>query len=78
MTETINKYGTYRADHTKFGGYICLSDFNTDCRGKDNTNGSAIANRIIQDQNFDNQCRKNKEYISNDSKKGKKKNAKNN
>ena len=48
-------------DHTKFGGLVCLSDFNTDHRGKNNTHGSPIATRIAADRNFDNQCRKNKE-----------------
>lgn len=58
MMDAINRYKIYKADHTRFGGYICQSDFNTDYRGKDTPNGSTIANRIIKDQSFDNQCKK--------------------
>lgn len=50
MTQEINKYGIYEVDHTKFGGLIYLSDFNTDHRGKDSTNGSQIASRIETDR----------------------------
>lgn len=50
MTETTNRYGIYEVDHTKFGGLIYLSDFNTDYRGKNNTGGSQIANRIVGDR----------------------------
>lgn len=60
MTGTTNRYGIYEVDHTKFGGLIFPSDFNTDYRGKDNTNGSTIAQRIISDKKFDKQCRKNR------------------
>ena len=42
------------ADHTKFGGTICASDFCTDYEGTRN-----IANRIASDWKFDEQCRKN-------------------
>lgn len=59
MTETFYRTRNYKPDHTKFGGKITLSDFNTDYRGKDNTNGSTIANRIANDRKFDEQCRKN-------------------
>ena len=59
MVQTYHNTGTYQADYTKFGGFIYPSDFNTDCRGKGSAYGSAIAGRIAQDQNFDNQCRKN-------------------
>lgn len=61
MTEKFNRIGTYEVDHTKFGGIIYPSDFNTDYRGKDNTNGSIIAQRIVSDKQFDIQCRKNRE-----------------
>lgn len=60
MTGITSRYGTYEVDHTKFGGIISLSDFNTDYRGKDNTYGSPIANRIVKDNQLDNQWRKNK------------------
>ena len=49
MPETFYRTGTYKVDHTTFGGIIYSSDFNTDYRGKDNTNGSFIAQRIISD-----------------------------
>lgn len=65
MTGTTNRYGIYEVDHTKFGGIIYPSDFNTDYRRKDNTNGSLIASRIHQDQKFDMQCRKNREIKNN-------------
>ena len=61
MTRTTNRHGIYEVDHTKFGGTICISDFNTDNRGKNNTNGSPIAKRIMEDWGFDKQCIKNKE-----------------
>lgn len=51
----------YRTDPTKFGGLICLSDFNTEHRRKNHAGGSPIAARIQRDQKFDLQCRKNKE-----------------
>lgn len=47
-------------DHTTFGGYVFLSDFNTDYRGKRPQNESVIARRIMADMNFDRQCRKAK------------------
>lgn len=49
MTGTTNRYGIYEVDHTKFGGIIYPSDFNTHYRGKNNTNGSQIASRIETD-----------------------------
>lgn len=49
MTGTTNRYVTCEVDRTKFGGIIYSSDFNTDYRGKDNTNGSQIASRIEAD-----------------------------
>lgn len=61
MAETTNRYGIYEVDHTKFGGVIYPSDFNTDNRGKNNTYGSPIAKRIISDQRLDQQWRKIKE-----------------
>lgn len=50
MTGTTNRYGIYEVDHTKFGGLIFLSDFNTDNRGKNNYGGSTIAIRIEADR----------------------------
>jgi len=63
MTQTTNKYETHEVDHTRFGGVIYLSDYNTDYRGKDNTRGSQIAKRIISDRNFDYRCKKNIEEM---------------
>ena len=42
-------------DHSKFGGIIYASDFNTDRGRKLNTDGSPIARRILSDQKFDRQ-----------------------
>ena len=61
MTGTTNRYGIYEVDRTTFGGFIYLSDYNTDNRGKNNANGSPIAHRIVNDSKFDRQCRKNRE-----------------
>lgn len=64
MTEKF--YKTWKTDHTKFGGLIYPSDFNTDYRRKDNK-GSIIASRIISDARFDNNLKnikkQNKERI---------------
>ncbi len=49
----------YKPNHSTFGGIIYQSDFETDYRGKDNKKGSSIAQRIISDRRFDEQCRKN-------------------
>lgn len=75
MTQPISKYGFYAVDHTTFGGIIYPSDYNTDYRGKDNTHGSIIAQRIISDQNFDYRCKKNIEVRNNIKKSGGAKNA---
>ncbi len=61
MTETFYRARSFQADHTTFGGIIRPSDYNTDCGGKRNTDGSVIARRILSDQRFDEQCRKNAE-----------------
>lgn len=58
MAETFYRTKSYDMEHTQFGGLIYPSDFNTDYRGKDNTNGSTIANRIAYDQRLDQQWRK--------------------
>lgn len=50
MIGTTNRYGIYEVDHTKFGGLIFPSDFNTDNRGKNNYSGSQIASRIEADR----------------------------
>lgn len=58
MRETRNYYTTSSnyADHTRFGGTICASDFCTDYEGTRN-----IASRIASDWKFDERCRKNAE-----------------
>ena len=58
MTEQYNRYKIRETDHSKFGGIIYPSDFNTNCRGKNSTYGSPTAMRIISDRKFDEQCRK--------------------
>ena len=60
MTETFYKTGVYKADHSKFGGLLFPSDFNTNGRRKNNYSGSPIAKRIVNDDRFDQQCIKNK------------------
>ncbi len=63
MKKTWNKTELFKADHTKFGGYVFPSDFHTGDRKQDNANGSPIANRIAKDQRFDMQCKRNKENV---------------
>lgn len=57
--KTLRTENNYNTDHTRFGGLIYLSDFDTEHRKKKNTNGSVIAGRILRDLNFDQRCRKN-------------------
>lgn len=63
MTENFYKTELYKTNHTTFGGLIFPSDYNTDYRGKNNIHGSTIASRIVADEKFDNQCKKNIELI---------------
>lgn len=63
MTHKTNRYGIYEVDHTKFGGIIYPSDYNTNNIGKNNYNGSPIVARIARDEKFDRQCRNNMERI---------------
>ena len=65
MTGTNSKYKIYKVNHSTFGGIIYPSDYNTDYRGKDNANGSVIANRIMQDKKFDRQCERNRQIFTN-------------
>lgn len=59
MTENNKNIYNYGVDHTRFGGLIYLSDFNTNyCKRKGNV-GSEIASRILSDKMFDEQCKKN-------------------
>lgn len=59
MTENFYTTKNYSVDHSTFGGIIYQSDFETDYREKNNNNGSSIAQRIISDLKFDEQCIKN-------------------
>ena len=59
MTRNYYRTENYNTDTTRFGGIIYYSDFNTDFRGKENTNGSEIARRIMSDRKFDMQCKRN-------------------
>lgn len=54
MTKTNHKIINYD-DHTRFGGLIYLSDFDTETPCGD------IADRIVEDWKFDEQCRRNAE-----------------
>lgn len=49
MGEKFNRTEIFDKEHRHVGGKIYQSDFNTDYRGKDNTNGSTIASRIAAD-----------------------------
>lgn len=53
ITETFDK------EHIHFGGKIYPSDFNTDYRGKDNSNGSSIAARIESDFRWEKKLQNN-------------------
>lgn len=56
--------GPYKISHSQFGGLVYPSDFNTECRKRNNASGSPIAKRIAGDRQFDEQCRKRKECVS--------------
>lgn len=49
----LHKKGFYRADHSDFGGKVCYSDFNR------KITMAEMAERIMADQRFDEQCGKN-------------------
>lgn len=61
MTDAIYKTGTKKVDHRTFGGKIYESDFNTNFSGKKNLRRSSIAERIAEDERFDNFCKRNRE-----------------
>lgn len=71
MTKNFYTTENYKVDHSTFGGKIYLSDFETDYRGKNSINGSSIAQRIVSDLRFDEQCRKNIENRERNKKYGK-------
>lgn len=55
MPETYYRTGSYKVDHSTFGGVILASDYDTGHSGSRN-----MATRIIVAQNFDNWCKNNK------------------
>lgn len=55
MPETYYKTGSYKVDHSTFGGVILSSDYDTGHSGSRN-----MATRIIAAQNFDNWCKNTK------------------
>ena len=60
MTRNYYTTETFDKEHIHFGGKIYPSDFNTDYRGKDNTNGSSIAARIESDFRWERKLLNNK------------------
>lgn len=64
MTGTFIKTERFDKEHIHLGGKIYQSDFNTDYRGKDNTNGSSIASRIAADFQWEKKMLKIKENIN--------------
>lgn len=56
--ETNYKTERFDKEHRHFGGIIYQSDFNTDYRGNDNTNGSIVASRIESDFKREHKLRK--------------------
>ena len=56
----INDDWTRRpVDHTKFGGYIYQSDFDTETKKHNNYDGSQFVKRLISNWNFDSCCENN-------------------
>lgn len=53
MTETRNYYTRNYVDHSTFGGIICDFDFSG------HHTMASMVDRIIQDQRFDERCRRN-------------------
>ena len=53
MTKKLYRTETYDKEHIHFGGKIYPSDFNTNYSGKNNTNGSTIAARIVSDFRYE-------------------------
>lgn len=58
MTENLYITNFNKSDHTRFGGIIYISDFNTEYK-KNNIKGSTIAYRIANDLDFDKECKEN-------------------
>ena len=58
MPKEFYRTGSYKPNHTTFGGLIYQSDFNTDYSGNTNANGSVVASKIASDWRFDESCKK--------------------
>lgn len=66
MTETFYRTGSYKVDHTTYGGALSSFDF------EGHHTMTTMAQRIISDFNFDKRCKKNielRDKIKNISKK---------
>ena len=53
MTETFYQTGSYKIDHTTYGGEITLFDFDG------HPTMGTVAKKIMSDEAFDKRCRKN-------------------
>lgn len=65
MQDTFYKKNADMTSHTRFGGLIYASDFNTEHRGRKSINSSAIAMRIANDKKFDEHCRTRRQQCLN-------------
>ncbi len=59
MTDNKTKINDHIVHNDRWGGYIYNYDFETEYRGKNESNGSPIAQRIVSSMKFDEMCRKN-------------------
>lgn len=62
MTKTFYRTGSYKVDHTTYGGTLSSFDFDG------HHTMATITQRIISDFNFDKQCKKNIELRTKDKK----------
>ena len=56
MTRNYYRTGSYKPDHSTFGGIINFSDFCTDYNRSEKS--KSWAERIVSDWKFDERCRK--------------------
>lgn len=66
MTETFYRTGSYKVDHTTYGGTLSSFDF------EGHHTMATMAQRIISDFNFDKRCKKNIELRNKKYNKGEK------
>lgn len=59
MKEKLYRQRRFPIDPSTFGGLIYPSDFNTERSLKERTDTTSIARRIVSDQKFDEQCKRN-------------------